>query len=290
MFKKLALGTAQFGLNYGISNARGLIPKSEIFEILDHAKSSGIDTLDTAPVYGKAESLIGEYLEQNNSNDFKVISKIQNCKSQEIFNFAKVSLNSLNLNVISGILVHDYVASEYNTNWHQELIKLRDAGFVNKIGFSLNFTQELDSILDAGYNFDLIQVPFNLFDRRFLPYFQILNDQGVEIHVRSMFLQGLILMPVHKVPLKLKPVIPYKEKLESYVSSTNLSHEALALGFVLKNNYVAKAIMGVESLKTFEKNIQTVQSISSQSSLIDWDFSDLIIEDENLIVPSKWVI
>jgi aryl-alcohol dehydrogenase-like predicted oxidoreductase len=113
MSSKIILGTAQFGLNYGISNSRGKIPKKEVFEILNWAKNNNIDILDTAPGYGKSETIIGDFISSQKLN-FKIISKLPPTGIKDIERFLKTSLKNLKVKSLYGYLFHNFESYQKN--------------------------------------------------------------------------------------------------------------------------------------------------------------------------------
>lgn len=184
---KLVLGTVQFGLQYGV-NSVGRPSKKAVKDILAEAEKGGITTMDTSSAYGNSEEILGECI--TTDEDFKIVSKYPKGKIPvgEMFNS---SLKRLKVNQLYGYLLHHFEVYKNNPKVWDEFIALKDSGKVQKIGFSLYSPEELGFILKNQSPFDLIQVPFNIFDKKFLPYMKNLHEHGVEIHVRSTFLQGL---------------------------------------------------------------------------------------------------
>jgi len=177
MISKISLGTVQFGQDYGIAN-RGKIPKSEVAQILDYAKSVGIECLDTAFNYGESELVIGEYLREH-PGSFKIVSKFSSLEQVE--EFLEKSLERLGVDELYGYLLHRFEdIKENGKNWN-EMVSLRKLGKVKKIGFSLYSPEELAFLLDKKINFDIVQIPYSVFDRRFEQYFDILKNKKIEL-------------------------------------------------------------------------------------------------------------
>ena len=188
----LVLGTAQLGLDYGATNNMGRPRDDDAAALLELALSGGIRTVDTAAAYGDAESRLGNL---DFSSKFNVISKFQ-CTDDKPLDLEQ-QLRRLQLQSIHGLLFHS--ALDLNSDAGlKALDKLRDhkrLGMVEKIGFSAYSLEEIHSALSIFPDVDLIQVPGNALDFRILDseIIRALSGRGVEIHVRSVFLQGLLL-------------------------------------------------------------------------------------------------
>lgn len=232
---KLVLGTVQFGLQYGVNSA-GRPSEEAVKGILVEAAKGGITTLDTSSAYGNSEEILGECTTPDEG--FKIVSKYPKGETPvgEMFNG---SLNRLKVKSLYGYLLHHFEVYKNNPKVWDEFIALKEAGKVQKIGFSLYSPEELQFILDNKSPFDLIQVPFNIFDKKFLPYMKELHDKGVEIHVRSTFLQGLFFKDREALPEKLKPLKKYLLQLDEFSKQSGLSISEIALNYNLQNPYIA---------------------------------------------------
>lgn len=299
LLSKLALGTVQFGMDYGISNQRGKIPKEEVFRILDLAAEKGINLLDSAYAYGESEQVIGEY-SAICGKKFKIVSKLPGTntlglteKSSPGENLEKIkedldhSLKRLNHPKLYAYLIYDFKAFLARPEVLEDLKKIKKMGLTEKIGFSLYHPRELEYLLDNNFEFDLVQIPYNIFDQRFACLFPRLKEKGIEIHVRSVFLQGLIF----KNPDKLEEYfLPLKEKLKSLNSISqrlNTLISALCLNFALLNEDFDKVIIGVESYQNFQENILAAKSNFKVRSV----YSQLLTmreDDEKIILPTNW--
>jgi len=281
---KLALGTAQFGLDYGINNVRGKVPDREVTEILDFAADNGIETLDTAAAYGDSEERIGRYL-ASGSRRFQIISKLQK-GATDLTKALADSLARLQVGSLYGFLLHDFRAYENEPTIWETLKKLRSQGKVKKIGFSLYYPAELERLLTAGLQFDLVQLPYNLFDCRFERYFDRLKKAGVEIYVRSLFLQGLFFRPVDLLSAHFNGVKGKLKALRDLSARHNISLLELCLGFALANRAIDKAVVGVDSLA----NLREIVAAERSSQEISWlpELAEMKEEDEAIILPFKW--
>jgi aryl-alcohol dehydrogenase-like predicted oxidoreductase len=279
MISKLALGTVQFGLDYGINNTNGQVQISDIQTILACANSAGLDTLDTAFLYGNSEENLGKC----DLNTFKVISKLPPCENSEIETILEKSLNRLQKKQLYGYLFHHFSTFEKDEKMINKLQELKVKGKVQKIGFSLYNPSELEILLDKNIDFDLIQVPYNIFDQRFDDYFPLLKSKGVEIHTRSAFLQGLFFKDLSTIPPHFKAVIPQLEQLNNY----KIDKAALCLNFVLSNLNIDKAVIGVDSVEQLKMNVENLKSID-KVRVIRAELKTLRVDNEKIINPSLW--
>ncbi len=248
LIDKLSLGTAQFGLNYGIANKKGKIPKNETFEILGYACNSGVDTIDTAHAYGESEEIIGEFIAHTKS-DFKVISKLPflEKKHSDIKRIIYTSLSRLRMKDIYGYLVHGFKDFlEDHTLWNV-LEDLKENKIIKNIGFSIYKIEELESILGEDVNLDILQVPYSVFDRRFERFFPILKEKNIKIYTRSIFLQGLAFLGRNDLSDNLLGARGYLKRLRDLAIENRVPISALCLNFVLLNPYVDNAIIGVDN-------------------------------------------
>lgn len=282
LIKNIAIGTVQFGLDYGISNTQGEVSIDEINCILDYAIANGISTLDTAKAYNRSEQKLGEIALEK----FDIITKLITLNNFE--KDIEDSFTKLNVQSLYAVLVHDFHSfinneKEYH-NFRKACIGKTKIG---RIGFSLNRLSELEYLLENNIEFDIIQVPYNIFDQRFSAYFQQLKSLDVEIHTRSTFLQGLFFLENKKIPIKLLGLNPSLTKIKKISKDSSISIESLALNFVLYNKFIDKVVIGVTSKNELNKNI-----IAIENSIFDDDlYKELVelrVENENLILPMNW--
>ena len=279
---KLALGTAQFGLDYGVTNSEGKVQVEEVELILGCAKENSINTLDTAASYGNSEEVLGSI----GISDFQIITKTIPLKNgvDEVIKHFQQSLTFLNKSSVNGLLIHNINEIEhknFNTLF-KELTELKRQGLVNKIGFSIYTPEQVDFLL-KNFDFDLIQVPFNIFDNRLIQggQLQALNNKGMEVHARSVFLQG-VLLDFNNLSNYFSP---WKKEFSIYqetVKDNGLSLLECALNFVLNIREIDKVLVGVNSERQLKEIIQAVKRRSNLSAYP--------INDINLLNPSLWKI
>lgn len=273
---KLVLGTVQFGLQYGINSA-GRPSEEAVKGILAEAAKGGITTLDTSSAYGNSEEILGECITPK--EQFKIVSKYPKgvVPVGEMFNG---SLNRLKVNSLYGYLLHHFEIYKNNPEIWDDFIALKDAGKVQKIGFSLYSPEELEFILNNKSPFDLIQVPFNVFDKKFLPYMKQLHDNGVEIHVRSTFLQGLFFKDRSALPEKLQPLKKYLLQLDEFSKKSGLSISEITLNYNLQNPYIDGVLIGVDNVEQLKTNLASVKDTPIGI--------EIEVKEQKLLNPVNW--
>jgi aryl-alcohol dehydrogenase-like predicted oxidoreductase len=278
--RKIALGTVQFGLDYGITNHSGQVAIDEVKDILNYAKTNNIDTLDTAARYGNSEQVLGEV----GVNNYRIITKTTPLKNgvDGVIKGFHQSLDNLNIGQVEGLLIHnidDTKDKRFGELFHK-LNNLKEEGLINKIGFSTYTPDQVDFLLE-NFDFDLIQVSFNIFDNRLIQGGQLkaLKKKKIEIHARSVFLQGLLLDFNNLSDY----FLTWKNEFDIYqnvVKESGLSKLEYALNFALSVHEIDKVLVGVNSEDQLR---EIVSSVKGQG-----DLSAYPICDKNLLNPSNW--
>ncbi len=284
---KLALGTAQFGLNYGVANSSGQVTKEEAGRILELAKEVGITTLDTAIGYGESEQVLGEL----GVDDFQVITKIpplpEGLEKVEYWvdGQIKESLSRLRVPTVYGVLLHrcENLQCKAGEKIVNSLERHKTNGLVQKIGASIYDPNELEQI-EGIMDVDLIQAPFNILDRRLETsgWLQRLNLKGVEIHIRSVFLQGLMLMTSETRPNFFHRWRLIWEKWEKWLEVSKISSLGASVRFPLNYEQIDRVIVGIDSV------IHLKEILAEAEGNLPALPSDLMTEDIALINPSNW--
>ncbi|MBT5956095.1 MAG: aldo/keto reductase [Candidatus Marinimicrobia bacterium] len=284
---KLALGTVQFGLPYGIANQAGQASRSEAKLMLQLASASGIDTLDTAIAYGSSETCLGEAGVQG----FKVVTKLpvvpDDCGDVSAWIQQQVNLSLLRLGVtaVYGLLLHrpDQLLGANGAKIYQALQALKDKGQVQKVGISIYAPSELEALIPR-FPFDLVQAPFNLVDRRFYStgWMQRLKDNDVEVHTRSAFLQGLLLMNQSDIPSKFSQWGGLWNSWHEWLSEQNGLALHACLAFSLSFPEIDRVIVGADTVS------QLAEIVSAVNDHPKYDFPNIQCGDENLINPGRW--
>jgi aryl-alcohol dehydrogenase-like predicted oxidoreductase len=275
---KLGLGTAQFGLDYGISNNQGQTKEAEVSTILKQALLLGITILDTAHQYGQSENVLGK----NDLSNFLVVSKFASIPEEtNLDDLLHSALIRLGVERLYGYMAHssDYLLD--NPDIWDSLVKLKSEGKVRKIGYSLYSPTQLEELLSCGMVPDLVQVPYNVFDRRFEPWLKILKDRNVEIHSRSAFLQGLFFMNPDELPEHFNSIKTTLKDVKNQFSSDNELSGAL-LYFCVSNPFIDKVIIGINNVDQLTSNITELNSVRQST------WKDYGINDNSILLPYKW--
>jgi aryl-alcohol dehydrogenase-like predicted oxidoreductase len=250
------LGTAAFGQPYGISNSNTLTTKKEINSILEYCLENGINTLDTAQSYGDSEKILGE----NGIKNFLVVTKVfceRNYKKGELELKVRTSLKRLGIQKCHGLLIHndDALQGPRGGVIASELRALVELGLTKKIGFSTYDPKEADIIL-SKFHLDLVQIPMNLFDRRAVEggFIEKWSSNRTEVHLRSVFLQGLLVKEPANSQKKSDP-IPAEEcaKYINICRSSRISPLDGCLSYVFKNAPSARVVVGPTSTQELKE-------------------------------------
>lgn len=287
--KRLGLGTVQWGLPYGINNANGIVDSKIVTSLLHRARQHGISVLDTAPGYGESEKILGH----NSLEGFRIVTKIPSIEkdsisnvevSQVVNNFEK-SLITLNCKKIYGLLIHN--VENLFIPGGEKLLRamqlLKENGFVEKIGISIYDHLQIDKALKI-FTPDLIQLPISVLDQRLLisGHLALLKNQGVEIHARSIFLQGLLQMPLDRVPIFFDPIRDLLSRWHSVAMEQQLTPNQAALAFVKNIPHIDKIIIGIDSSLHLESCINDFMLSNA------FDASGLACNELRFINPSFW--
>ena len=277
----ISIGTVQWGLKYGISNRNGIPSDNELKAILDIAKSNKISLLDTASQYGNAENRIGEFA----SKDFEFITKIS-LLGDTVEEKINKSFINLKRNSIYGCLFHNIDELIENKNNWKKLLKFKQNGKIEKIGYSLYEPKELIDLLNLNLIPDIIQIPFSLLDRKFEPYFDILKNKGVEIHIRSIFLQGLYFKNINRLSKPLLELSKPLLELQLICKKYSISILELALGYVAHDLRIDFGTVGIETPNQLKEII--IASKTKLSKGIIEEVRKIEIKEKKLLNPSYW--
>ena len=288
---KLALGTVQFGLDYGVSNRSGMTSAAEVKRILDVARQSGIRLLDTAASYGISEEVLGDAL--GGVSSFEIVTKtppfaqvpVESRRPMLRETFHR-SLARLRVREVAGLLVHqaDDLLHPDGGDLFDELSALKRAGQVRAIGASVYSGTQIDRLMER-FDLDLVQLPVSVLDQRLIRsgHLARLKKSGVEIHARSIFLQGLLLMRPDELPPHLHRAAPVLTSYRAWLSERNLNALDGAIGFVSALEEVDSIVVGVNSARHLAE-IVTSAGTSIESS----DLARFAVEDPALLNPALW--
>ena len=284
---RLVLGTVNFGMDYGYLGGKSRIKEENAFEIIEHSISGKIQFFDTAQDYGRSEEILGKYVLSNEQSQLNIITKFFAGRCTE--NPVNRSLRKLNLRRIYAILFHDFDDYLRHPKAFQQLQENQKKGEVEKIGFSLYSPWELEQLLSWGIPFQIVQVPYSIFDQRFDPYFAELKALNVEIHVRSIFLNGLFFQDPKVLGDHFNKVKGNLEELNNISQNLEVPISSVCLNFVRQHEYVDKLVIGVRTVPELLSNISAM-SFSPKLSDYRKEFDAFACNDQTILYPHKWKI
>ncbi len=281
--RKLGLGTVQFGQAYGVSNTQGQVPVAEVQTILTHAAQAGVSVLDTAAGYGEAERVLGALASEN--KPFRIVTKTISIKNgiDAVMARARQSVQTLERRPVDLLMVHaagELVGSDGDRLWNA-LLALRDEGLFGGIGISAYVADE-PAALAVRFRPAAMQVPFSVLDQRLLANGALtrLQELGVEVHARSLFLQGLLFVPSEKLPPKLKHIGPKLDAVRARLGAKPLD---MALAFVLERPEIDVAVVGVTRAAELD---EIIAAAAKPAPTVDW--KTCALDDEVVLTPSLW--
>jgi len=290
---RLGLGTAQFGSEYGISNAKGRVPEGAIVSILDFARNSNIGLLDTASLYGDSEAVLGKLMPADHA--FRIVSKtpvakgavIDRAHCLDVERALHRSLDHLSQKSLYGLLLH-HCNDLFKPGGDLLLATLQDAcrgGFVEKIGVSVYDGKQIDAVLEK-FTPDIVQLPFSIADQRLVVsgHLKKLYERGVEIHARSIFLQGALLMDPQRLPQHFDPVRSYFVNFGLAAKKAGLSRLQACVRFALAHREIDIALVGV----TATEELAEIVAAASKGAGMAYDAAELALNDERYVVPMNW--
>ena len=294
MKPEICLGTAQFGLTYGITNAAGQVSEAEVKALLEMATSAGLRFLDTAQAYGNAETVLGRSLLPG--QNFKLISKLRS-QTQLVFTASdcvawekafESSLKRLKQQRLNALLLHSVrdllkPGGHHLLDW---LLSLRERGLVRRLGVSIYESSDLDGV--PPELLDLVQLPLSLYDQRLLSDGTIdrLRAQGCAVHARSVYLQGLLLSRSANWPTWVNPTDrEHHTRLEELAAARGYTLVECALGFARAQEDLEAVVLGVCSRRELEQSLQAWRK-SSPWDHYEWEQWNL--ETSEILDPRRW--
>lgn len=286
---KISLGTVQFGTNYGVNSVDGQVKPNEVEKILTYARSKGVDLLDTAPAYGNSQQILG----MANISNFKVVTKTRHFGSSKINHNDIVlladdfhnSLRALNQESVYGILVHNAgdLLKLGGRQIFDHLLELKEMGKVMKLGVSVYDSIELQSILNI-FDLDIVQLPINIMDRRMIDNGMLssLRSKNIEVHARSVFLQGLLLMTEQNRPQKFNRWSALWKLWHGWLYDNRISALEATIRYAISLSAISKVVVGVETVD------QLKEIFSASSGVLPEIPKELCTDDPNLLNPSNW--
>ena len=286
---KLGLGTVQFGTDYGLNSLDGQVRPQEVKKILNYARSKQIVLLDTAPAYGNSEEILGGI----NNSEFQVVTKTRHFDTLKITNDEvsllnqdfNNSLKKLNQIKIYGLLIHnaDDLLKPGGEKILDLLQKFKQTNKLMKVGVSVYDHIKLHSILD-NFDIDMVQLPFNIIDRRMLDSGTLasLYKKGIEVHARSVFLQGLLLMSAKLMPSKFNRWNNLWKLWHEWLHDNRISPVEASVRYAISFSEISKVLVGVDSVN------QLKEIYKASSGTLPKIPDELQTTDADLLNPSNW--
>ena len=289
IINKLGLGTVQWVLSYGIANQYGVTSPETVTALLNEARHYGISLLDTASLYGDSEAVLGE----NSLAGFRVVTKTPSFSKDHI---SEVEVNKLvatfmhssellKCDKIYGLMIHhvEDLLVPGGEMLLAAMMQLKDNGLVEKIGVSVYDAMQIDSVLKV-FTPDLIQLPLSVLDQRLLisGHLEHLKNKGVEIHVRSVLLQGLLVMPLDNIPVFFEPIRPLLARWHFAAREQGLTVNQAALSFVKNIPFVNTVIVGLDNLTQLRSCVDDFMLETN------FDAAELACSNPLFVNPSLW--
>ncbi len=282
---KLIIGTAQFGMKYGVAG-NGNFNQEKVNNFLNLAITNNINIIDTAPGYGNAHLKIGK----SGIKNLNIITKLPklNLKSniyKEIKSNVNNYIETLNCKKLYCLLLHNAsdILSSYGRDIYLALSMLKEEGLIEKFGVSTYELGELNSIVD-NFEIDVVQHPVNILDRRLenSGILKKLNNNGIEVHCRSVFLQGLLLLNLENIGSKFYPFKKDLLKINDFSNKTNKTIQEICLSYVLNIKTISKIIVGIDN----EKQLKEIIKIFNTMEVVN--IPEFKISNERILDPRKW--
>ena len=296
---RLCLGTVQFGLDYGIRGQKKPSIEDSI-KILDYATQNGIDNIDTAFAYGNAEEVVGEFLKKKTISRDKlfIISKFKPNELDDVKpeNYKKIIKKNLEkqLKRLNTDYLDSYVFHSSRYAFDEEKLKamyeVKQEGKIKHCGVSVYYPDEAKICIESP-SVDFIQLPSSIFDQRMKNegiFNLALKNDSTQIHSRSAFIQGLVLMNENEVPEFLSGAKPIIRKIDELCKRHNISRIKLAMLYVKQFEAISHLVFGVDNIEQLKENIQIFQKDFSNDILneIGKEFENI---KTDIMMPSLWV-
>jgi len=293
--KIIGIGSASFGQKYGLLNTEAIITCDEVAKVLSCARANGINLIDTAPTYGNAEQIIGAV----GAKDWEIVSKLSpipdDFHKTDVGDWLKAevfgTLNRLGIDCLHGLLLHrpKDILTVHGSQLIRGLKNLQMSGHIKKIGFSIYSPGELEQLTKQIWP-DLVQAPLNAFDRRIITsgWLERLVQNGTAIHVRSVFLQGLLLSEKMAGNNYFKKWCTPIGEWHNHLRKLGISPLEGAIYSVVSNSKINKIILGVNSLEHLNQILEAFNRVAKYEGQ-EKKFT-ISCSDPDLVDPRRWVI
>ena len=285
MTKKIVVGAAQFGMPYGIANRNGQVKNEEIEEILCLAWENGISTIDTAKAYGNSEEAIGTCLKKMPKYSWEIITKLSSTR-KGVINQLQDSTDKLNMRP-SVVLAHS-AKIFLEAKFQKEIAEAKVSQLILKAGVSLYDENQIYQVMESAIKPEVIQLPLNILDTRLYRSGIItqLLENGIEVHARSVFLQGLFYLPEIDLKERFEDAVPYINKLKSVAEEGDLTLTELSLLWLVNLEEVSKVVIGVDNADQLKVHLKTLKKRVDPT--VFEEALSLKYENERILNPSFW--
>lgn len=258
---RIVLGGAQLGLPYGILNGGETLSREEVARILDTAVDHRIDSIDTAIAYGQSESIIGE----TSQSRFNIISKLPPLPvdvsnvSEWVHSQVQGSLSRLKCTSLDALLLHhpQDLTGAQGAELYAAIGLLMAEKVIRRFGVSIYSPDDLEGIIGT-FDIHVVQAPLNVFDRRILGVTNRLSALNIEVHVRSVFLQGVLIASPKNRPQRFEPWSEHFALFDEWVRSSGVSAMACCMGFALQQPGIAKLVIGTTSAESLDEIMNSI--------------------------------
>lgn len=291
---RLVLGTAQLGMDYGITNTTGQPVYNMAKSIVQEAWECGLREFDTAQAYGQSEQVLGQVFRNLGiAGEAKVITKfapdVDHSDRAALNNALEISLNNLGVESLYGLMLHrEDMLDLLEKGLKENLTAMVSSSRVKHIGVSIYSPERAVQALNTE-GISMVQLPTNVIDRRFekAGVFQLADDAGKTIYIRSIFLQGLLLMPSESLPEHMRFAAPVINRLALYAQDIGLTVKELCIGYTKHTFPHSRLIFGAETQAQVKENMECwdVDWPSDLSQKIQREFEEI---DEMMLNPSLW--
>ncbi len=286
----LILGAVQFGMEYGVTNKSGKPASAEVFDTLDTAWDAGIHVLDSAQGYGQANRMIAEY-HAARSQRFSVINKIMREPEnpEEVISSLLREREEMGIEKFGCVMLH-YAPSVQSDLPGQFLEDLKSSGITERVGLSIETPADYKG-LAKRFHFDVVQLPLNFLSQDFISddFLRDLKEDGVEIHARSAFLQGLTLANPHEIPDYLSGLAPSIHAFHNDCTETGVSPLTGSLMFLEQKAFIEHIVVGAQDSRQMKEIVAAyalARDALRQGKNFPW--RKYAFHDFRLVHPSRW--
>ena len=283
----LSLGTVQFGLPYGIANSSGQVDEVTAHAILRLAQDNGVRSLDTASAYGSSESVIGAFGSQMWRITTKLAALPDDCDDVAAWVESELrgSLNRLRATSVDTVLLHhpDDLLGTHGARLHETLMRCREQGLFRAHGVSLYRTGDLERFV-GRFDIDAVQLPFNILDRELISggYAQALRNAGIQVQVRSIFLQGLLLLSLDEQMRRFPAGETTWRTFAEWTAAQEISQYDACVRFAIGQADIDAIIVGVDSVEHL-----TTLLVTAEKPPIDVPL-EIVSANPDVIDPRRW--